>query len=517
MDWWRRPYLWAGLSAVGVFVANIGGVATGDDGVAYVAIAERLLDGRGLGYFLEDPLTVWPPGWPALIALVAWATPLGTQGAAIALNMVAVASVVLLVHRILRHVVASQQLVFIGTVTSALGAEAMLFGHLLLTDYAFAGVTLGLFLAMLNYRNDPSPRWLIAAAAIVWAGFMLRYAGIVHIGTVGLWLLLDQRFEAKQRMMRAAGFGAMAAVVPVAWVLRNLATDGTTLGERYPSNRGFLHNVHDTILTIGNFIAPGLATDMETVWLGVAAVGVAVVAALLWRALRAGPDAGTRVSGVMRLVGTGVGLFVLHVIVYAVYMIYVRSTAGLNRLDIRLLFPLYIPLVIVALAIIDRVEQRERVGSPWRTLARGTVSLWAVCNVLLGVVMIGYFSTNPRLFGGNYNADEFVAVRESPIIAATEERCDPDRIVSNLPSGFFGSGVEPAWMPRRTFFESNVAVDDLKELNDELRREGDLCLLYVDLAPTYGHLATLDDLEQRVEVTELVVDEPVVLYRLSAR
>lgn len=517
MNWWRRPYLWAALSAVGVFIANIGGVATGDDGVAYVAIAERLLDGRSLGYFLEDPLTVWPPGWPALIALVAWLTPLGTQGAAIALNMVAVASVVILVHGILRRLVASEQLIAVGTITSALGAEAMLFGHLLLTDYAFAGVTLGLFLAALNYRSDHSPRWLVVAAVIVWAGFMLRYAGIVHIGTVGLWLLLDRRFAAKQRLVRAAGFGALAAVVPVAWVLRNLATDGTTLGERYPSNRGFVHNVHDTILTIGNFIAPGMATDQEMVWLGVAVIGTAIVAALLWRAVRSDPRARGGVSGFAALTGTDVGLFVLHVIVYAIYMIYVRSTAGLNRLDIRLLFPLYIPLVIVALTIIDRVERREPTGTPWRNLARGTVAVWAVTNLAVGVVMIGYFSTNPRLFGGNYNSDEFAAIRKSSIIATTEEACAGDHLVSNLPSGFFGSGLEPDWMPRRTFFESNVEVDDLDELNDELRSGGDMCLLFVDLAPAYGHLATLDDLEQHAAVAELAEEGSVTLYRLTAR
>ena len=73
-------------AALAVLVANVSGIATGDDGVGYRAIADSLLAGDGYGYFLEDPVTVWPPVWPGLMAAVAWLTPLDTLGAAILLN-----------------------------------------------------------------------------------------------------------------------------------------------------------------------------------------------------------------------------------------------------------------------------------------------------------------------------------------------------------------------------------------------------------------------------------------------
>ena len=56
------------------------------------------------------------------------------------------------------------------------------------------------------------------------------------------------------------------------------------------------------------------------------------------------------------LMTTAAGLLVVHVAVYAAYMLYARTTTGLNRLDFRLLNPLYLPLVIVALVVIDRVS-----------------------------------------------------------------------------------------------------------------------------------------------------------------
>ena len=49
-------------------ISNVSGIATGDDGVGYRAIADSLLRGDGYGYFLEGPVTVWPPIWPSLMA-----------------------------------------------------------------------------------------------------------------------------------------------------------------------------------------------------------------------------------------------------------------------------------------------------------------------------------------------------------------------------------------------------------------------------------------------------------------
>ena len=79
MTWWRRPGVWASASAAAVVIGNLGGLAIGDDGVGYQATADSLLNGNGLGYFLEPKLTIWPPGWPVLMAAVAKVSPLDTE------------------------------------------------------------------------------------------------------------------------------------------------------------------------------------------------------------------------------------------------------------------------------------------------------------------------------------------------------------------------------------------------------------------------------------------------------
>lgn len=514
--WWRRPYTWALASAIGVIVSNLGGLAIGDDGVGYQATADNLVRGKGLGYFLEPQLTIWPPGWPLLMAAIARLTPLDTEQAAIALNVLTAIAIVVLVHRLLVRLVRNPDLVLLGTAVSAVGASTMVFGHLLMTDLAFVAVTLATFLALMNYRRSDEPGWLAVAVVLVWAGFMIRYVGVVNIATVGLWFLTDRRRGVAARVGFAAAFGLVAGVVPGVWILRNLSTDHTVLGVRWSSNRGLIPNTFDLLATIGNFLTPGIAIGMRMVWAAVALAGIAVMVTMLWRVvgverrIRSGTD-------VVDMLASEAGLLVIHVVGFAVYMLYARTTTGLNQLDFRLLNPIYLPLVIVALVILGRVERlgRRQHQPRWATAARSTAIAWAAVNVVLGVGMVAYFSTGPDMFEGNYESDAFEAVRASDALDAIPDGC---RTSSNLPNALYGSGVNPQWSPRETGLESPDPVDDLDRL-DEALADGrhSYCLVWVDLAPVYGHLATLEELDERYDLDPLASDGDVAVFEIRGR
>ena len=136
---------------------------------------------------------------------------------------------------------------------------------------------------------------------------------------------------------------------------------------------------------------------MRTVWAGVAAIGGLIMLAMLWRVI--GRDRRLRsVTGIADVVAGGPGLLVLHIGVYAAYMLYARTTTGLNQLDFRLLNPIYLPLVISALVILDRVlaapdDERQ---PTWAKAAGGTAFAWAGLNLLVGVGMIAYFDDLAR-------------------------------------------------------------------------------------------------------------------------
>lgn len=501
----------AAASSLAVLIANASGIATGDDGVGYRATADSLLHGEGLGYFLEDPLTVWPPVWPGLMAFVAKVTPLDTLGAAILLNAVVAFLVVLAGHRLLREILEDDRLVLLGTLVFALGPTTIGFGRLLMTDMAFALVILVWSLALLRFRRSGSLGDLAIAAVLAWLAFGLRYVGVVLIGFGGLWLLLDHRRRFLDRLRDGVLYGLVSFAVPLAWMLRNHSIDGTFTGERHGSARGLVDNGFDIAATLGRFLLPGLGYGMTKVW---AAVGIVALAVALWLTSRVLQRRGRPLPELVRIAGEPTGLLAIVGVLYLTYMLYVRSTTALNQLDVRLLYPAYFPLIVLGLAIVDRLLTQDRTD-PWAQRSLGVAHVWAGANVLAGLVAMVAFALGHPYFSGNYESDTFQEVRDDPALEALPAGCT---VYSNLPNGLYPE-VEAQWSPMRTALESNddpdpgFGLEDIEATLDEQPS----CLVWIDEDPVYGHLWPLEDLEEELQLTELDRSDQVTVFRMEPR
>ena len=502
-------------SAVAVLISNVNGIAVGDDGVGYTAIADSLLAGNGLGYFLERPLTVWPPLWPALMAAISWLTPLSPSGAAVVLNIGVSVAAVFVANRLLRRIVADDRLVLLGTAVVALGSSTIGFGHLLMTDLAFAVVALLWMLALINHWESRRPAWLAGAAALVWCAFGLRYVAVVLIPTAALWLLLDGTRSFAKRFRDAALYCIGAALVPVAWMLRNRAADGTILGPRYPSARGVVDNGFDILATMGRFLLPGVANGLTRIWAAIGAIALVAAITVLVRLLREARADGERSvwSAATGWLGRPTGLVALQPVLYLVYILYIRSTTALNQLDLRLLEPAYLPFMVLALAVIARLRALPPVGeSAWWRVGYASAHVWAAANVIAGLAAVVLFATGNPYFEGNYNADRFDRVRQN---AALDELPADCTTVSNLPNALYPE-VESVWSPRRTGAESNEPTDDLDRLVAELA-DRPTCLVWVDAAPRYGNLWTREQLQERVQLEPIATDGIVSVYEFTPK
>jgi len=507
----RWVWLLAAAAAIAVVISNLSGIATGDDGVGYRAMADSLLAGDGYGYFLEDPVTVWPPVWPGLMAFIALVTPLGTLGAAVALNAGTAAGVVLAGHRLLRLVVDDDRIVAAALAVMAVGPATIGLGHVLMTDLAFALVTMIWMLTLARFHRSGTWHWLVGAALLTWLAFGTRYVGLVLIAFGGLWLLLDVRERLLDRVRHAIVYGVVATTAPLAWMLRNRSIDGTFTGERNPSARGLTENAFDIAATLGRFLLPGVANDLVRAWAVVGVLALATGLALSWRVLVASDDPPAPVRRLVHLAGRPLGLIALFPLLYLTYMLYVRTTTALNQLDLRLLFPAYFPLLVVAMALAVRLDRLPGTDGAWRQRGRTVVFTWAAANVVAGLIgMVGFAAGHPY-FDGNYEAEPFIEARRSPVLASLPDDC---RIYSNLPNGLYPA-LESRWSPQRRAFESSREVDDLERITATLDDEP-ACLVWVDEQPNYGHLWPLDELDARLDLELLDAEGSVSAFRMRA-
>jgi hypothetical protein len=532
----KYPYvlLLAISSAVAVLISNISGIATGDDGVGYRAIADSLLYGEGFGYFLERPVTIWPPIWSALMAGVAWATPLNTMGAVILLNAAVAAAVVVVGNKLLRLFVSNTRLVLLGTLVLAFGPSTIGLGHVLMTDMAFALLVMAWMLTLIRFRSSGSVLTLILSAMLVWVGFGLRYIGLVLIAFGGLWLLLDRNRSWLVRIRNGAIYGAVSCIAPGLWMARNYSIDETFTGERHPSARGLVDNGFDIAATLGRFLLPGLGNGLTKIW---AAVGLSVLAVAIYlavRLLRVPPPENPGAAGnparallstgavfhrLVAIPGSTLGLLLFFPILYMVYMLYVRTTTALNQLDLRLLYPAYFPLMFLALALIDRLPRLNSTpetaadatqGNHWWRLGYAGAHVWTAANLAAGCVAMLAFAAGHPYFIGNYEAKVFDQVRANEALEALPPNCT---LYSNLPNGLYPS-YEAQWSPQRRALESSEEIPDLQEITATLT-DTESCLVWIDEPPAYGHLWTLEQLQTRLTLTELASNGNVSVFRMQ--
>jgi len=503
----RFTALAAVVSAVAVVLANLSGLAISDDGIAYLAIADRLSKGRGLGYYLESHLTTWPPLFPSLLSWIDRLTPLDAHGAAIALNALTAAATVLLTASLLHRLVTDATLRRLGVAVAALGASTMLFGHLLTSDFILGAVVLGALVVLIDHYQSPSWVAPVVAGVLTGVGFGLRYAAVAFIPAFAIWPLLDARRTWVARVRAATLYVVVAGAFPALWMWRNHGVDGTLLGPRWSSARGLPGNIYDAVSSVGNLLLPGVEFERRSLWAAVAVVCVVVVLLLAWRSLGGMPDR----KRAMAILAGPVGLLFLHVAAHLTYLVYARTTTAFDRLSFRLLEPVAAPAMLLGLVVIDRVMAGP--DPRWAKFARATAVGWASLSLVVGVAMVPYFATGPDLFEGNYERDAYVHLRTSPVLGEIPAGC---RVLSNAPNALYEAGVEAAWTPRRSEQQSDEMLPDLSRFPAEIARSK-TCVVWVDLPPHLANLYSLDELEKVADFDELAQTPGITLYRVEPK
>lgn len=278
-----------------------------------------VLIARGHGLPEGWASTAWPPGFPSLLAVGDW---LGLSGETSARLLCAVSAglVVWLVwwrlQRTCRRTVALAATAFVAVSPSLLDVSTMVW-----SEAPFIAVTLG-FLVLLD--GPHTDRRLAAMVGLVWAAFLLRYAGLTLIPTGFAVIALRREWR------QAVRFAALASLVPAFWMWGNYRLDGTLMGYRNPSTRGVSSVLQTTGETVGGWV-----------FVPHAAIG-AVIAALF-------------VVAVWRRRWSAHAVFVT---VFVVYSVASQLRYELDPLTNRLLSPIFPSLVIVLVGAVKLPEQQ---------------------------------------------------------------------------------------------------------------------------------------------------------------
>jgi hypothetical protein len=474
--------------------------AVGTDAVAYIAVADSIRAGDGLGFFIERPLTTWPPLWPAVLALGTAVTGWRGDQVAVVLNAVMLTAVVVTAVAVGRRVLVDPRLraVLVG----GLAVSPLLIGlaAFVQTEVAFVLISLVTIWLLLLATEREQPALLAVAGLATCAGFYVRYQALYVVPVFALWLAIRawQRHRSPGRAVIDVCWYAVPAVLPsVAWMARNLSVSDTAMGPRFPSSVGPVQNVGAAFRTVAKFVTS--IPDGPNVPLAV--LGLLIVAVVVGTAAR------TQGFRPLSAAAGPVGLLTIFVVGFTGLMVLSRSVVGFDDLDIRLLAPCMVPVALLFLRWVELVLlDRDR----WRTVGWVVAGVWLGAQAVVTLALLGPINTVISDVG--YNAPRAVAASQSPAIAALPDDCVT---YSNNSADLYRSGVETLISPRRTEYKSDQPTDDLVELAARVDTAGDgtVCLLWVEYSDD-PEFHDRDDLAEVVALDEVASADGVTAYVL---
>jgi hypothetical protein len=473
------------------------GLGVGSDGAIYLSAARSLLEGTGFTSFEGTPYVHWPPLYPLALALFGWAGGIDPARAAPYVNAAALFGAVLLAARWLpRHV--THHAVLLGSsavlVLSVPLANVSLW---MLSETLFILWTVCFLVLAGRMLKDRGSGWLVLAACAAACAFLTRYMGLAVVLT-GVALLSSQPLPLWDRLRRILLFGTLGTLPVLAWVVRTYRLTETLTGSRVASPEGLGANLLDALEALSLFFFPDeVAAGLRMLVAGLLTV---LVLSLGVRALR-------RVPGDYGLVVPGA-----CVLVYLGVLLAVRTTFASVEVNVRLMAPLFIPLVMVAAGVIDR----SWTGWPrvLRRLAGALLCLW-LCYPLY--VVSKRWAAASRGEVGEFSRP---AWEQSPLIARLRDEVPSMQLFSNAPAALYLlAGRQAVLGPLYYQHDPAASRQELERFRERLAAGGRRAYVWFDAAAPSGDYParpySVDALQPIVELMPLLQAEDGTVYEMG--
>lgn len=397
------------------------------DSMAYLGAASSLaLDGRIRVPTAEwerpdstSTLSLWPPGFPAAIALPLHFGASPTQSARwiniISAAVIAGAIVVLIAAPLgLPAGVVGAMVVF--------ATQAVFDTYIsVLSEPLFIALMLLFLIAMVHARDRLILLGVLAAAAV-----MVRYAGVAAPMAAVIWMLIDSRHDVRTRVRRAIAVGLIPLITLAVWFARTAAAPDRHATPKLKLYGDWSATFLQARDTIAEWMAPLLPDGTVQ-----RSLALLMVIALIVFLITAASDTGAtrlrrlRVAGVSTLIGAASLLGACYIIVILASRAFVGGTIPL---DWRILAPL---IVLTEIATVTAV------GYWWRAYHFPVHAAILV----VGIAWLGAAATatiNDAIYATTEGSDFAGANwRSSPLIAWVRAHGKGHPLYSNWPAALY--------------------------------------------------------------------------------
>ena len=500
------------LAVLGALLILLRGVTYGPgmgaDSVGYVLAAKNFAAGNGFILSEGVILTWWPPLFPILLSAGPFFgfDPVGWTGL---LNATFFGMAVFIASRWLQRHLKETFLVFWATLAILLSPPLTTQASRVMSDLTFILFTLISLIHIekfLSNRNNPP---LVCAAIFTGLACLTRYLGVTLVCT-GTLLLFFTREPLLAKTKHIATYTLIAVIPTGVWLLRNALLSEAIVGEREPSDLSLLDVSYDVIAVSTSWIVPGFSSSVTHPVLG-GILGLAISTALICVPLVVLRDPETEPDRKLTIV-----VFGTFAAIYVTFLAAASIFVAFNRIDDRLLSPIYIPLVFVGALTVDRwLPSIRRQGVPVSDWCRWGLSLWLVYLAIINISNIHFAVHHGTSI---YNSKHW---RASNLMQAIRQRLTDlpdDRIYSNNP---FLTYIHTGLYPGHFSIYRHSLPGPLREMRRTSLIVGDVYLIWWHRPPQPFDPPdySITELEERFlpDPRRVLDDSDGIVYRVNFR
>jgi hypothetical protein len=300
----------------------------------YASTATNIQAHGSLLTFNKTPLVFFPVFYPFFLGVIQFITHVDPITAGSAINSCLFASVIFTTGWILEnftsHARIYKWLILIAIILSPGLLEIYSF---LWSETLFIFESLLFIIAYRHYLQSHTTKALLIAAAITAITCITRYAGVTIIGTGGLMLLLDNELPIKKKIKHILIYGFVSISLLVANLVMNRINTGLSTGTREPSITPFVDNLHYFGTVICDWAA--FRTDAADPYAApiTSIIFICLIGILAWKTYKRSID---HVENIV----------IAFAVVYGLFIVISASISRYERINSRLIAPMFIPLLI---------------------------------------------------------------------------------------------------------------------------------------------------------------------------
>jgi hypothetical protein len=324
--------LFSAIAAFAIYIyCSYSGIGISPDSIMYTSAARSFAAHGTLLTFNHIPIVDFPVFYPTFLGIISFITRTDPVAFGAVLNMVLFAVLIYTSGWIMsRFVPASHIYKWLVLAAIVLNPGLLQVYSYLWSETLFILEVLLFFIAFRQYLLTHAGKWLVAAAAIAAVACITRYAAVTIVGTGGLLLLLDRKLPIKKKFVHIIIYGFICISLLVANLTFNALHTGTVTGPREPSITSFGKNLFyfGSVFCEWMGMNPTLYDTFATPLAVVILVGF--IAALVYNFMR-------------RKLDSFENLAITFALVYGLFIVLSSTFSRYERINPRLLAPMYIP------------------------------------------------------------------------------------------------------------------------------------------------------------------------------